>query len=105
MLPLYRDHAVIVVRRAALSDLRAGMTAVYLDGEGRPVAHVLERQARGGWVARGLNNLRDDETLVCADNLVGVVVRAYQPSAGPLAALLAKAAAETTLASISGTGL
>ena len=58
MLPLYKDHTVVVTQRVAMSELRAGMTAAYMGESGRPVAHVLVKKTLGGWVAKGVGNVR-----------------------------------------------
>ena len=77
MLPLYRDHAVVVTQQSAVADLRAGMTAVYLADSGRPVAHVLVRKTSDGWIAMGVGNDKCDSTRVTEGNLLGVVVKAF----------------------------
>jgi len=100
MLPLYPDHTVIVTRPVATADLVAGMTVVYAGNEGRPVAHVLVRRTSDGWVAQGVGNAACDATRVTADNLLGVVVKAYQPSTSPLVALLNEASAQGAVASL-----
>jgi len=100
MLPLYPDHTVIVTRTVALADLKAGMTAVYVGDEGRPVAHVLVQRTSDGWIAQGVGNATCDATRVTSDNLVGVVVKAYQPSSSPLVALVNEAAAGSAVASL-----
>lgn len=99
MLPLYKDHTVIVTRRIAVSELRAGMTAVYLGDAGRPVAHVLVARTRDGWVAMGVGNAECDATPVTEDNLLGVVVRAFEPSSDPMLALVRESAPGALLAS------
>jgi hypothetical protein len=100
MLPLYKDHTVVVTRPLALADLKAGMTAVYLGDAGRPVAHVLVQRTSDGWVAQGVGNATCDATRVTADNLIGVVVKAYEPTRSPLAALVDEASAQSSVASL-----
>jgi hypothetical protein len=100
MLPLYRDQTVIIARHASESELRAGMTAVFIGDDGRLVAHVLQRRTLDGWIAKGTHNDRADDTLVRPDNLVGVVVKAYQPATSPMVALLAEAGVRAALASV-----
>jgi hypothetical protein len=99
MLPLYRDHTVVVTQRVALADLRAGMTAVYFGDAGRPVAHVLVEKTPDGWVAMGVGNAKCDSTLVTGENLLGVVVRAFEPTSSPMVALLNEASSRSSLAS------
>ncbi len=99
MLPLYRDHTVVVTQKVAVADLKAGMTAVYVGETGRPVAHVLVKKDSDGWVAMGVGNAECDSTRVTEDNLVGIVIKAYEPSSSPMVALLAEAAARNAVAS------
>ena len=89
MLPLYRDRTVLVVRTVEASELRRGMTAVFIGDQGRPVAHVLIEKTPRGWRAMGLGNREPDRTRVGYRNLIGVVVKAYAPD--PDAARLAAA--------------
>lgn len=100
MLPLYRDHTVVVTRQVAVADLREGMTAVYLGDSGRPVAHVLVERTSGGWVAMGIGNATCDDTLVTGDNLIGVVVKAFEPTSSPMVALVAEADLRSSVASM-----
>jgi hypothetical protein len=100
MLPLYRDHTVVVTQRIAMSDLRPGMTAVYIGDSGRPVAHVLVKNTSEGWIAMGVGNARCDATTVTEGNLVGVVVKAFEPTKSPMVALLAEASSRASLASM-----
>jgi hypothetical protein len=100
MLPLYQDHTVVVTQQVAIADLQAGMTAVYFGDSGRPVAHVLVKNTADGWIAMGVGNAKCDETLVTKDNLLGVVVKAFQPSSSPMLALLNEASSKTSVASM-----
>ncbi len=100
MLPLYRDHTVVVTQQVAVEDLKPGMTAVYFGDSGRPVAHVLVQKTSDGWVAMGVGNARADTTLVTKDNLLGVVVKAFEPTSSPMLALLNEASAHSTVASM-----
>jgi hypothetical protein len=100
MLPLYTDHTVVVTQKVAVDDLKAGMTAVYIGDSGRPVAHVLVKKTSDGWVAMGVGNAECDSTLVTHDNLLGVVVKAFEPTSSPMVALLNEAAAKSTVASM-----
>ncbi len=100
MLPLYRDHTVVVTQRTPMAELKAGMTAVYIGETGRPVAHVLVKNTSDGWVAMGVGNAECDATRVTGENLVGVVVKAYEPTSSPMVALLNEAAARNAVASM-----
>lgn len=88
MLPLYKDQTVVVTQKVAVADLKAGMTAVYIGDQGRAVAHVLVKKTSDGWIAMGVGNATCDTTPVTADNLLGVVIKAYQPTVSPLVALV-----------------
>jgi hypothetical protein len=81
MAPIYGDGTILVIRPVAFEDLREGMTVVYLNSEGRRVAHRLVRHEQEGWRAQGLNNLEPDSELVTARNLVGQL---YASLARPL---------------------
>jgi hypothetical protein len=80
MLPLYHDRTVLVVRRFAMSELRAGMTVIFTGSEGRMVAHTLVAKTSGGWIARGLGNAEADRTRVRVDNYLGTVIKAFAPT-------------------------
>jgi hypothetical protein len=100
MLPLYKDHTVVVTQQVAVANLKAGMTAVYFGDSGRPVAHVLVRLTSDGWIAQGVGNARCDDTRVTKDNLLGVVVKAFEPTTSPMLALLNEAASKSSVASM-----
>ncbi len=100
MMPLYRDHTVVVVQRTALSELKVGMTVVYMADFGRPVAHVLVKNTSDGWIAMGIGNPKCDATRVTDSNLMGVVVRAFESSKSPMVALLNEAGRSSTVASL-----
>jgi len=100
MLPLYKDHTVVVAQRIPASELRAGMTAVYLGDSGRPVAHVLVKRTPDGWIAIGVGNAECDSTPVTEANLIGVVVRAFEPSRSPLVALINESNISSSAASM-----
>jgi hypothetical protein len=100
MLPLYKDHTVVVMQRIAMSDLKAGMTAVYVGESGKPVAHVLVKRTSIGWLAMGVGNADCDVTPVTQSNLMGIVIKAYQPSGSPLVALLNESASKSAFASM-----
>jgi hypothetical protein len=100
MLPLYKDHTVVATPKIGVADLKAGMTAVYFGDSGRTVAHVLVKNTSDGWIAMGVGNARSDSTLVTSDNLLGIVVRAFEPSSSPMLALLNEAATKSSVASL-----
>jgi hypothetical protein len=88
MMPLYKDHTVIVTQKICMSDLKAGMTVVFIGDSGFPVAHALVKATTDGWIAQGVGNAQCDHTLVSKDNFIGMVVKAYEPTSSPMLALL-----------------
>jgi hypothetical protein len=73
MAPVYGDGTILVIRPVAFNELREGMTVVYLNSEGRRVAHRLVQHEERGWRARGLNNPELDDELITPQNLLGQV--------------------------------
>src|SRR5271165_1018280 len=100
MLPLYKDHTVVITHSIAMPDLKAGMTVAYIGESGRPVAHVLVKKSFGGWIAKGVGNAGCDSEPVTKYNLIGVVIKAYEPSGSPMVALLDEARARSSVASM-----
>ena len=88
MMPVYKDHTVIVTQKLPMSELKAGMTVVFIGDSGFPVAHVLVKQTDEGWIAQGVNNAHCDETRIVSENFIGMVVKAYEPTMSPMLALL-----------------
>ncbi|MDB6167710.1 MAG: hypothetical protein JWM88_574 [Verrucomicrobia bacterium] len=84
MEPLYVSGTAIVVTACDYSQLRAGMSVVYVNHNGRGVAHVLVNEMPGGWIAQGVNNAKEDGDLVTRANLVGVITQAYASAETPL---------------------
>jgi hypothetical protein len=86
MAPVYGDGSVLVTRPIDYRQLRPGMTVVYINGEGRRVAHKLIRLEDHGWRAQGINNAAPDSDLVTPENLVGVVYASLAEDAGATSA-------------------
>jgi hypothetical protein len=86
MLPLYKDHAVIITERPPMAALHVGQTVVFMGQRGVPVAHILLRHDDDGWVTMGVGNLAPDEGRLNDDNFIGVVVKAYQPTGSAILA-------------------
>lgn len=80
MLPLYEDRTILVVQNMAQSDLRRGMTVVFIGDSGRPVAHTLLERSPRGWVAMGCGNNGPDRTPVQYRNYIGTVIGAFAPT-------------------------
>lgn len=102
MQPVYASGTAIVVTPCDYSDLRPGMSVVYVNHDGRGVAHALVEKSGNGWIAQGVNNPDQDTDLVTARNLVGVITQAYASSDTPLRREIAGRAA-LKMASVSGT--
>ena len=49
------------------------MEVAYRNRKGEQVIHQLVRKTRRGWVAKGLNNLREDPDPATEANLIGVL--------------------------------
>lgn len=90
MEPLYASHTAIVVAPIAFKKLEKGMTVVYVNRAGRMVAHALTGDLPKGWIAQGVANDEEDDDLVTADNLVGVIVGAYSEIHSEFRTMLAK---------------
>lgn len=80
MLPLYPSRTVLVVQAMNMSDLRRGMTVIFIGDHGRPVAHTLVENTARGWIAMGLGNAEPDQRTVQFRNYIGTVVKAYVPT-------------------------
>lgn len=81
MQPLYTPGTIMVLQKLPFHLLKRGQTVLYRSKENRVVAHVLVAKTRDGWRVQGLNNRIHDMEPVQADNLVGIVVAAFRPSA------------------------
>lgn len=77
MEPVLPEGTVVVLRRVQFSELESGMDVAYTSARGEQIVHQLVRRTSRGWVARGLNNPREDPDLVTADNLIGVVYSVF----------------------------
>lgn len=89
MQPLYAPGTILVLQKFPFELLERGQTVLYRNHVRKIVAHVLVAPARDGWRAAGLNNPQHDAEPVSPDNLVGVVIAAYQPLPAPRLALAA----------------
>jgi len=88
MLPLYKDHTVIITERQPMDSLKVGMTVVFIGESGMPVAHTLVEKTSRGWVTQGLGNTEPDRVMVRSGNYLGTVIRAFEPSENPMVAIL-----------------
>ncbi|HEX7631227.1 MAG TPA: hypothetical protein VF388_03770 [Lacunisphaera sp.] len=88
MQPLYAPGTILVLQRFPFELLERGQTVLYRNHANHIVAHVLVAKAHDGWRAAGLNNSTHDMEPVSPENLVGVVIAAFQPPP-PISAHLA----------------
>lgn len=89
MRPYCGPGTLIVVHPTAYFMLRPGMPVVYLNRDGRQVAHVLVEETSAGWLVAGLNNREPDTELVTEANLVGRIRCAIVPTGTVAAARVA----------------
>jgi hypothetical protein len=82
MLPQIDHNSLLLVAQTEFSQLTPGMLVVYRDASGDLVSHRLISRTNDGWVAKGLNNDREDPGLVTRDNLQGVVFGMMKYQAG-----------------------
>lgn len=80
MEPLYASRTAIIVAPMKFTELKKGMTVVYVNSQGRMVAHSLKSDLPKGWIVQGINNDYEDNDLVTKKNLVGVIVKAFAAS-------------------------
>lgn len=73
MEPVLQDGTVILLRRIDFSELEVGMDVAYTNRRGEQVVHQLVRRRGNAWVAKGINNPREDPDLVTSENLIGVL--------------------------------
>lgn len=74
MEPVLTKNTIIIVRPIDFEDLETGMTVGYLTKDGHRVLHQLVRRAgKDAWVAKGINNAREDKEFVTRKNLLGVL--------------------------------
>ena len=78
MSPLYRNRTLLVMEKQAFETLAPGMTVVFIDDRGAPVAHALVRCVHGEWETRGLGNTRRDANLMTPANFLGRVTHAIE---------------------------
>lgn len=90
MEPLYASNTAIIVAPMKFTELKKGMTVVYMSSRGRMVAHSLKSDLPKGWIVQGLNNDEEDDDLVTKKNIVGVIVKAYSATEAGFHAEFAK---------------
>jgi len=89
MLPQIGHNALLLVARADFDQLTEGMLVIYRDQAGDLVSHRLIGRTSKGWIAKGINNYREDPGMVTRDNLQGIVFgqMSYQAGTDNLAAM------------------
>lgn len=74
MEPVLTKNTIIIVRPIEFEDLESGMIVGYLTSDGYRVLHQLVRRAGSrAWIAKGINNAREDREYVTPENLLGVL--------------------------------
>lgn len=74
MEPVLTKNTIIIVRPIDFEDLEVGMTVGYTNKDGYRVLHQLIRRAGSeAWIAKGINNAREDKERVTRRNLLGVL--------------------------------
>ena len=74
MEPVLTKNTIIIVRPIDFDDLEVGMTVGYTNKDGYRVLHQLVRRAGSeAWIAKGINNTREDKERVTRRNLLGVL--------------------------------
>jgi hypothetical protein len=74
MEPVLTKNTIIIVRPIDFDDLEVGMTVGYTNKDGYRVLHQLMRRAgTEAWIAKGINNAREDKERVTRRNLLGVL--------------------------------
>ena len=74
MEPVLTKNTIIIVRPIDFDDLEVGMTVGYTNKDGYRVLHQLVRRAGSeAWIAKGINNTREDQERVTRRNLLGVL--------------------------------
>ncbi|HWA08511.1 MAG TPA: hypothetical protein VG838_03505 [Opitutaceae bacterium] len=76
-LAYYGDHAGLVVKEVDFSELRRGMTVIYVNPLGVRVGGLLVRGEPAGWVVKDWGAPETKPTPVTARTLVGVVLVAF----------------------------
>lgn len=83
MEPVLTKNTIIIVRPINFDDLEIGMNVGYLNSDGYRVLHQLVRPAgNDAWVAKGINNAREDKDKVTRKNLLGVLYTVLYNEAG-----------------------
>jgi hypothetical protein len=77
MAPYFVPGTAVVVHPTSYFLLRRGMSVVYVNRGGTPVAHMLLEKSPQGWLAIGLNNREPDDDVITPRNLVGVITSAF----------------------------
>ncbi|MEM7791953.1 MAG: S24/S26 family peptidase [Verrucomicrobiota bacterium] len=74
MEPILTPNTIIVVRPIKFEELKVGMNVGYINKEGHRILHQLVRRAGpNAWIAKGINNTREDAERVTRKNLLGVL--------------------------------
>ena len=85
----FGDNSLIIVQKAALSDIRVGMMVVYRSSEGELISHKVISHNGSSLRTTGVANWSVDPMPVTEDMLLGAVFAVFHTSAGPTGPALA----------------
>ncbi len=77
MEPLYPSNTAVVVVPIEYDHIKKGMTVVYVNDEGRRVAHCVVGETHDGFLVQGVSNDEADSEVVTEKNILGVIIQAY----------------------------
>lgn len=80
MHPVYGENSLLLISHTTFENLREGMIALYVDGDGDIVGHRLTQRDASGWRAKGTFSNRIDPNTIHPANYVGVVAAVMHTS-------------------------
>lgn len=85
----FGDNSLIIVQKAALSDIRVGMMVVYRSSEGELISHKVIGHNGSSLSTTGVANWSVDPEPVTEDMLLGAVFAVFHTSGAPVGPALA----------------
>ncbi len=85
----FGDNSLIIVQKAALSDIRVGMMVVYRSSEGELISHKVIGHNGSSLRTIGVANWSADPAPVTQDMLVGAVFAVFHTSGAPSGSVVA----------------
>jgi hypothetical protein len=77
MEPLYPSNTAVVVVPIEYDRIKKGMTVVYVNDEGRRIAHCVVGETHDGFLVQGVSNDEADSEVATEQNFIGVIIQAY----------------------------